>query len=191
VRAMPRADFFALRRLLPALGARWALVHDGTLGLPRLEAPEVVVGVGDVPATVRGALDAWPVQSESVTGALLSVAEAAAAASAAREASRVLQPGGVAVFVATWEAAAVPAFDAVAAAAGLRVTRRLAIRRAGDTHGWGWVQRLRARRADGEERVLCAIVARRAGGHDLEMPTAGSILAAMFVPRRIGLRRAR
>lgn len=194
LRADPDVRRFRSRALAPvvgALGPRWTLVTDGDPA-PTAELfarPFVTVLVADGIAApgncVRGALDAWPVLSESVTGALVCLADAGAAARACREASRVLQPGGTAIFVATWPAGAVRDFDEAVVAAKLGVVRRLAIRRA-DAAGaaWAWVERRRAASAQGAARIECAIVARRPGGMEPELPTAGGVLASMFVPRR-------
>ena len=179
-----------LAQVLPGLGPRWALVTDGTAtGVLAAARPAVTVGVADGFGTVRGALDRWPILSDSVTGALIAVTTGDAAADTCREAARVLQPGGVAVFLATWPAQDVPAFDAVLAAAGLTRTRRHAIRRVGaepDAFAriFPGIESRRTAAATGEEAIECALVARAPGGFETDYPTSRGMLASLFIPRR-------
>ena len=200
--AADRALEPVLRRLLPSLGTHWVAVVEGAV--PLLGAahrpPRVLVAVGEAEAdarhvaphdrvTTHGALDALPVLSESATGVLVRVRDADAGARAAPEVARLLQPGGLAVFVATWPASAVTAFDGPVDDAGLHVVRRLAIRRAAASPGaWLAIERRRASAATGDTPVECAIVARRAGPDGPPLPTAAGMLADLFIPR-IGRRR--
>lgn len=192
---LDRLDFRALRRILPSLGPRIAVVHDGAFGMNSLGPPTcVVVGLGDAWGSVRGAIDAWPLQSGSVTGALVLVGDGDVAARGCREAARVLQPGGVAAFLAVWRAEAVREFDARLDAAGLEPRRRAAVRRAGaDGSGLAgllpWIESRRAAAAEGDARIVCVLTATAPGGHAADYPSSRSMLTSMFVPR--GLTRDR
>ena len=181
----------ALAPLHRSLGPRWALVHDGT-SLPNfVPAPAVTVALRDVPGDVRGAVEAWPVQSESVTGLLVAVADGELAAQSCPEAARVLQPGGLALFFAEWRADALPGFDAAVERGGLRLSRRVAIRRAGvdppSLARWlPWIESRRTAAATGDERIVCAIAASAPGGYAAALPTSREMLRSMFVPRAFG-----
>lgn len=185
---LDRLDFRALRAVLPALGPRIAVVHDGSTGLNSLRPPQfVVVGLGDAWGSVRGSIDAWPLQSQSVTGVLVAVSDGDVAARGCRDAARVLQPGGVAAFFATWRADAVRGFDAISEAVGLAPRRRIAVRRAAHAGGlFPWIESRRAAAATGDERVVCVLTATAPGGHAVEYPTTRSVMSAMFVPRGVG-----
>lgn len=183
----------ALARLLPSLGPRWVLVGDGAAALPPADPrPAVAVTLSSgCPGDVRGATDRWPIQSEAATGALLRVADGALAARALPEALRVLQPGGRLIVAAAWRADAVPAFLAAIDAAGLVVLRRIAVGIAAGIHDrpqtalerWfpAWAA-FRASSAAPATRIDCVFVAARPGGFDAPLPTAGDVLASMFLP---------
>lgn len=180
----------ALGRLLPALGPRWALVTDADGAPDSAESPAVTVAVADrAGGSVRGALGNWPVQSESVTGALVRLRDGAGAEASFAEAFRVLQPGGLVVFSAAWRAGDVPAFLAALSATDLRVTRRIAERRAdaaptlAESVLPGWAS-WRASHAGADVRIECVFAAARPGGFETDFPTSREILASMFVPRR-------
>ncbi|MCE9636265.1 MAG: class I SAM-dependent methyltransferase [Planctomycetes bacterium] len=184
----------ALIRLIPTLGPQWVLVTDsGTPALPPDEpGPRAVVATSTSTAprgSVRGAADRLPIQSESATGVLVFALHGIELlATSATEARRLLQPGGVVVFLSAWRADQVEALDSVLQRAGLTPWRRVAIRRTGVapsalTRALPWIEERRAAAATGAERVECAIVARRAGGVEADLPTSASVLSSMFVPR--------
>lgn len=184
----------ALARLLPALGPQWMLVtqYPGVAVPQSASSPRAVVVTAPgacPPGAVRGAPDRIPIQSESATGVLVVTAhDAPGLAGVAAEARRLLQPGGVVVFLGVWSADQVEGLDAVLTRAGLTPWRRVAIRRVGaETSAladvFPSVEERRAASASGAERVECAVVARRPGGVEADLPTGASVLASMFLPR--------
>lgn len=176
----------------PMLGPRWVLVVEGAAPpLDSIGAPAAIVSLDATRrdrAAVRGVAGALPILSEAATGVLVVSPDGADAVACVPEAARLLQPLGAVVLWSTWPAADVPALDAAFAAVGLDLRRRVAVRLADAPPSavaswWPTWESRRAASAEGDTRVECAIVATRPGFGTADMPTGGSLLAEMFVPR--------